>query len=147
MSTLVLELRQGDLMVVNGAPIRFRNRTRIELAAKARFLFGKQIMAPESANTPARRIYFALQTAYIGTEEEREPGLIAARELIRDFMEATTSILVREMLARAMEAAEEDDCYLALKIARRVMRHEEEVLGIAPLAAPRREAPDGLGHG
>ena len=41
MSTLVLELRQGDMMVVNGAPIRFRNRTRIELAAKARFLFGK----------------------------------------------------------------------------------------------------------
>ncbi len=147
MSTLVLELRQGDLMVVNGAPIRFRNRTRIELAAKARFLFGKQIMAPEGANTPARRIYFALQTAYIGTDEEREPGLVAARTLIRDFMEATTSILVREMLARAMEAAEGDDCYLALKIARRVMRHEEEVLGIAPLAAPRREAPDGIKHG
>ena len=49
MSTLVLELRQGDMMVVNGAPIRFRNRTRIELAAKARFLFGKQIMPPEAA--------------------------------------------------------------------------------------------------
>jgi flagellar protein FlbT len=51
------------------------------------------------------------------------------------------------MLARAMEAAEDDDCYLALKIARRVMRHEEEVLGIPPLAAPRRDAPDGTGHG
>ncbi|MBS7792627.1 flagellar biosynthesis repressor FlbT [Roseococcus sp. SDR] len=146
MSTLVLELRQGDLMVVNGAPIRFRNRTRIELAAKARFLFGKQIMAPEGANTPARRIYFALQTAYIGTEEEREPGLLAARTLIEEFKEATTSVLVREMLARALEAAEEDDCYLALKIARRVMRHEEEVLGLTPLPAPRREAPEGA-HG
>ena len=77
MSTLVLELRQGDMMVVNGAPIRFRNRTRIELAAKARFLFGKQILAPEAADTPARRIYFALQTAYIGADDERplrEPG-------------------------------------------------------------------------
>jgi flagellar protein FlbT len=146
MSTLVLELRQGDLMVVNGAPIRFRNRTRIELAAKARFLFGKQIMAPEGANTPARRIYFALQTAYIGTEEEREPGLVAARTLIGEFKEATTSVLVREMLARALEAALEDDCYLALKIARRVMRHEEEVLGLAPLPAPRREATEGA-HG
>lgn len=147
MSTLVLELRQGDLMVVNGAPIRFRNRTRIELAAKARFLFGKQIMAPEGANTPARRIYFALQTAYIGTDEERAPGLASARTLIGQFKEATTSILVREMLTRAMEAAEEDDCYLALKIARRVMRHEEDVLGLAPLAAPRREPPDGALHG
>ena len=53
MSTLVLELRQGDMMVVNGAPIRFRNRARIELAARARFLFGKQIMAPETATTLA----------------------------------------------------------------------------------------------
>ena len=71
MSTLVLELRQGDLMVVNGASIRFRNRTRIELPVRARFLFGKQVMAPELANTPARRIYFALQTAYVGLEEMR----------------------------------------------------------------------------
>lgn len=139
MSTLVLELRQGDLMVVNGAPIRFRNRTRIELAAKARFLFGKQIMAPDGATTPARRIYFALQTAYIGTEEERGPGLHAARALILAFMEATTSATVRDMLTRALSAAEEDDCYAALRIARRVMRHEEEVLGIPPLPAPRRD--------
>ena len=65
MSTLVLELRQGDMMIVNGAPIRFRNRARIELTAKARFLFGKQLMTPDMADTPARRIYFALQTAYI----------------------------------------------------------------------------------
>lgn len=147
MSTLVLELRQGDLMVVNGAPIRFRNRTRIELAAKARFLFGKQIMAPDGATTPARRIYFALQTAYIGSDEEREPGLSAARRLIAEFAEATTSPTVREMLARSLEAAEADDCYLALKIARRVMRHEEEVLGLPPLPAPRRDLPEPANHG
>jgi flagellar protein FlbT len=55
MSTLVLELRQGDVMVVNGAPIRFRNRARIELAARARFLFGKQVMPPEAANTRLRK--------------------------------------------------------------------------------------------
>ena len=139
MSTLVLELRQGDLMVVNGAPIRFRSRTRIELAARARFLFGKQIMAPEGANTPARRIYFALQTAYIGADEERAGGRAAAQVLIAEFQEATTSAMARDLLAQALAAAEADDGYTALKLARRVMRHEEEVLGIAPLPAPRRE--------
>ncbi len=137
MSTLVLELRQGDMMVVNGAPIRFRNRARIELTAKARFLFGKQIMAPEAATTPARRIYFALQTAYIGTEEERAGGLQVARALIGDFQQATTSALAREMLRQALVCAEADDCYQALKLARRVMRHEEEVLGLSPVAATR----------
>lgn len=142
MSTLVLELRQGDLMVVNGAPIRFRNRARIELTAKARFLFGKQLMTPEAASTPARRIYFALQTAYIGDEDEREAGLQAARRLIADFQGATTSILARELLDRALAAAEADECYQALKIIRRVMRHEDVVMGILPPGAPVAEEED-----
>jgi len=30
--------------------------------------------------------------------------------------------------------AEEDQCYQALKFARRVMRHEEVVLGLMPIA-------------
>jgi flagellar protein FlbT len=128
MSTLVLELRQGDVMIVNGAPIRFRTKARVELTAKARFLFGKQIMPPEQVCTPARRIYFALQAAYIGTEEERARGLAAAREFVNAFSEATTSALAREILDRALIAAEQDDCYKALKLTRRVIRHEDSVL-------------------
>ena len=135
MSTLVLELRQGDMMIVNGAPIRFRNRARIELTARARFLFGKQLMTPDMANTPARRIYFALQTAYIGDHDERRAGLDLARELIDEFSEATTSDMVRDLLDRALKAAEVDQCYQALKLARRVMRQEEVVLGLTPVSA------------
>jgi flagellar protein FlbT len=140
MSTLVLEMRPGDMMVVNGAPIRFRNRVRIELAAKARFLFGKQLMAPEAATTPARRIYFALQTAYIGTDEERMVGLAAARERIAEFREATTIADIRGILDEVLALAEADECYRALRLARRVMQHEAEVLGLPPLEAPRAEA-------
>jgi flagellar protein FlbT len=131
MSTLVLELRQGEVMIVNGAPIRFRTKTRLELTAHARFLFGKQIMAPEEVDSPARRIYFALQSAYIGTQEERARGLDAARALIADFQDSTTSALAREILGRAWAAAEADNCYQALKLVRRIMRHEDSVLGRA----------------
>lgn len=131
MSTLVLELRQGDTMIVNGAPIRFRTKSRIELTAHARFLFGKQIMKPDEADTPARRIYFALQSAYIGAEEERAHGLSAARDLIGQFTAATTSGLAREILQRALALAESDHCYQALKLARRIMRHEDAVLARA----------------
>ncbi len=129
MSNLVLELRQGETMIVNGAPIRFRTKCRIELTGRARFLFGKQIMPPDQANTPARRIYFALQTAYIGTEEERPPGLHAARALAAEFKAATTSLLACEILDRAMAAAEADDCFAALKLVRRIVQHEDAVLG------------------
>jgi len=132
MSTLVLELRPGDLMVVNGAPLRFRTRARLELTAHARFLFGKQIMAPEQADSPARRLYFALQCAYIGTDEERPRGLASAREFAAAFKAATSSPLAREIIDRALGSAEKDDCYQALKLARRIMRHEDAVLGRSP---------------
>lgn len=139
MSTLVLELRQGETMIVNGAPIRFRTKTRLELTAHARFLFGKQIMPPEEADSPARRIYYALQTAYIGADDERPRGLAAARELIAAFNSATSSGLAREILDRALAAAEADDCYQALKLTRRIMRHEDAVLGrLPPEPAPGR---------
>ncbi|MBN8892456.1 MAG: flagellar biosynthesis repressor FlbT [Acetobacteraceae bacterium SCN 69-10] len=138
MSTLVLELRQGEMMIVNGAPIRFRTKSRIELTAHARFLFGKQIMAPDQADSPARRIYFALQSAYIGTDDERARGVSAARGLIDAFKQATTSSLAREILDRALQAAEADDCYQALKLARRIIRHEDAVLGrdVGPVRGP-----------
>ena len=129
MSTLVLELRQGDLLVVNGAPLRFRNRARVELTSRARFLFGKQIMTPEAATTPARRIYFAIQTAYIGNEEERVRGLELARDLAAEFRAATTSPQAQELLDSAIAAAEQDECYQALRLIRRLIQHEDAVLG------------------
>lgn len=141
MSNLVLELRAGEVMIVNGAPIRFRSKCRIELTARARFLFGKQIMSPDQADSPARRIYFALQTAYIGGDDERPGGLASARILIAEFSAETTSALARDILARALEAAEADDCYQALKLARRIMRHEDVVLGRADETYTRMATP------
>ena len=132
MSALVLELRQNETMIINGAPIRFRTKSRIELTAQARFLFGKQIMAPDQCTTPARRVYYALQSAYIGDDAERTQGLIAARALIGEFQAATTSALASDILSRALSAAEAQDCYRALKLARRIIRHEDSVLGRMP---------------
>ena len=135
MSNLVLELHAGEAMIVNGASLRFRTRSRVELTTHARFLFGKQIMPPEDADSPARRIYFALQTAYIGADAERAAGVAQARDAIRAFQAATTSHLARDILDRTLALVEADECYMALKLARRIMRHEDGVLG--------REAPAG----
>jgi flagellar protein FlbT len=137
MSTLVLEMRAGDLMVVNGASIRFRSRTRVELVAKARFLFGKQVMSPEGANTPVRRIYFAFQCAYVGPEEEREAAMADAHRLVGEFQEATTSNMARQLLDRALALAEGDEWYQALRLVRHVMRHEATVLGLDPATGER----------
>ena len=122
-------------MVINGAAIRFRTKTRLELASHARFLFGKQLMAPTEATTPARRIYYALQTAYIGLDEERPEALRSAQKLIAMFREATTSATARLILDEIAHAATSDLCYQALKLTRRIIRHEDAVLPPSPPAS------------
>ena len=129
MSTLVLDLKADDLMIINGAPLRVRNKTRLELNGRARFLFGKQIMPPGADTTPGRRIYYAVQTAYIGNDDERPPACLAARAFCQEFASHTTSRLTVEILADVMRAVEEDRCYDALKLIRRIIRHEDAVMG------------------
>lgn len=131
MSCLVLEIYPGDALIINDASIRFRNRATIELTAHARFLVGKQIMPPGHATSPARRIYFALQTAYIGNEGERVEGLSRARELVAAFKAATTSALARSILDSALDFAAAGEGHQALKLARRIVQHEDSVLGLA----------------
>jgi len=126
MSTLVLELRHGDMLIVNGTPIRFRSRTRVELTSRARFLFGKQILPAEAATTPVRRIYFALQTAYVGNGEERQGGLALARDLVAEYRSQDVAEAAKDTVTRALAAAEADECYEALKLVRRLMRQEDE---------------------
>ena len=136
---LVLELRRGDLLVINGAPIRFKTRSRIELTEKARFLFGKQIMASKEATSPARQIYFALQAAYIGSSEEQAAGLSLARKLTAQLKQTITSEAAGQMLDNALAAAEADDCYQALKLVRHIIAYEDNLPQRRPAA---RAQPD-----
>ena len=55
--------------------------------------------------------------------------------VIADFQAATTSDLVRLILDQALLAAEEDDCYQALKLVRRIIQHEDAVLGKTPIVS------------
>jgi flagellar protein FlbT len=135
MAGLVIELKQNELIIINGAAIRFRAKSRIEITGKAKFLYGKQILLPEDANTPASLIYLAIQNAYIGNGDERVQAIDEARGLIGQFRASTKSKLANEILDRIMVLVEAQQFYAALKLARRVMQHEATVLNVPnPLA-------------
>lgn len=82
MSSLVLELKQGETMILNGVFIRFQTKTRLELHGHARFLFGKQILRPDEVTSPMREVYYALQEAYVGSDEAREAALAHVHDMI-----------------------------------------------------------------
>lgn len=126
MPNLVLELKPGDMMVINGATIRFRTKSRIELLCRARFLFGRQIMAAHDATTPAKKLYHTLQTAYIGADEERMRAL-AELPAHLDLLDTEANVAAPQSvvdLIRQKVAA--DDFYAALKLGRSLMEREEQ---------------------
>ncbi|CAI9121647.1 flagellar biosynthesis repressor FlbT [Brytella acorum] len=128
MAGLGIRLAAGDKLVVNGAAIQFETDARITFVNHVNFLFGRQILAPDEAVTPARRIYFALQTAYVGTPEERCEALKSAEYFITAFAAETTSTYARALLTDALHAARDGRGYDALRFARRIIRHEDAVL-------------------
>jgi len=127
MPGLVLELKQDDLIIINGAVIKFRVKSRIEINGRARFLFGKQILRPNESTTPARQIYLALQVAYVGHDDERAASLVQAKELIATLQANTSSVMARDLLDRMLGLAELGESYEALKLARMMIRHEDSV--------------------
>jgi len=135
---LVLELRAGDRMLVNGAALQFKTRTSVMLANHARFLFGKQIMAAEEANTPARRIYFAIQGAYVCEEAERRAVLQAACDMVEDYAATLASETARGLLQNAVSDLRAGDCWEAMRRIRTLFAHDD-----ALLSANRIENPEG----
>ncbi|GAJ28252.1 flagellar biosynthesis repressor FlbT [Acidomonas methanolica] len=139
MAGLELRFGAGDRLIVNGAAIQFTSEARIRFANKVEFLYGRQIMGPHEATTPARRIYFALQTAYIGSPEERGRALESAAYFIEAFAAETTSNHARNLLALALAAAKARRGHESLKLARRIIRHEDTVLAEGPDGPEKRD--------
>ncbi len=71
---LKLSLKPGEKFVLNGAVLANGDkRTSLVIQNKACVLREKDIMLPEKATTPARRIYLAIMMMYLDGEASEEP--------------------------------------------------------------------------
>jgi len=132
---LKLNLRANERLVINGALLTALKPTSLLINNQVSMLLERHIMRPEHANTPARRIYFAVQCAYIADASERPPYLEQAMNYIRDFEGATESGKIRALLADMRRHLEQRAYYDALKQCRDLISYEEVVLNLPPLDA------------
>ena len=70
---MLLKLRAGEKLYINGAVIKVDRKVTIELMNDATFLLEAHVIQPDEANTPLRQLYFVLQTQLM----ERESAPIA----------------------------------------------------------------------
>ena len=109
----------GETVLVNGD-----QRATFLVEGQAPILREKDILTPEQADTPARRIYLAVQLMYTSRDARAHHDVYFA--LVRDIVQAAPSTFpyVETINNRILTG----DLYKALKEARNLIEYERELL-------------------
>jgi len=129
---LKLSLKPGEKFVLNGAVLQNGDRrASLVLQNKASVLREKDIMQPEDAQTPSRRIYFPVMMMYLD-----EPGAqkyydeFAAR--LAEFMGVIQNPAVLVECLNISKHIMAKEYYKALMLSRKLIEYEDERLGHVP---------------
>ena len=132
---LRITLRDGEKVVINGAVLRSSGRSEIVVENAAAILRGRDVMAPEDADTSAKRLYFACMMAYLDPANlpQYQSKILALFEDLLDAIEAP------QAKANCMSFAghvARCDFYRALNDCRALIAYEAEALArLAPADA------------
>ena len=123
--SLRLNLKPHEKIIIGGAVISTGNR-HVEFLVEntVPILRQKDILSEEQADSPAKRIYFALQMMYIDLEN-RTAHIESFFALAHDVLEAapSTSNLIRQICDQVTVS----QFYQALKTARNLIDYEKEL--------------------
>ncbi len=124
---MLLKLRAGEKLYINGAVIKVERKATIELMNDAAFLLEAHVIQPGDASTPLKQLYFVLQTQLM----ERD-GAPLARQMFANMLSATCEAFgegaVKEGLRVAGALVETNRVFEALKTIRGLFRLEAEML-------------------
>ena len=125
---LKLTLKPGERAAINGAVIvNGDRRASLVVENKARVLRESDILQPEDANTPAKRIYLPIMMMYLEPADLTE--MQAEYELrLRQFADAVINVDALELCAKLAAHVANGDYYKALTVCRRLIEFEEERL-------------------
>lgn len=125
---LIIDLKPHERVIIGKAVVtNGESRARLNIEGDAPILREKDIMLEDEANTPCKKIYFAVQLMYLSSEPQRLHK--AYFDLIHDIQGAAPSTALFFM--KINDHLLNDQYYKALKEARHLMDHERELLAHA----------------
>ena len=124
---MLLKLRAGEKLYINGAVLKVERKATIELLNDATFLLEAHVIQPDQAITPLRQLYFVLQTQLM----ERERSAQAMR-MFAEMLAATCGAFgggaVTDGLRAAAALADSGRTFEAMKTLRGLFPFEAELL-------------------
>lgn len=133
---LKLSLKPGERFVVNGAVLQNGDRRAVLLLQnKASILREKDIIQPEDANTPGRRIYFPIMMMYLDSDASGD----YYDEFVLRMTEFMGALRSPDALAECVGVSRDvmaSQYYKALLKCRKLFAFEEERLNYVPASLP-----------
>lgn len=122
---LIIDLKPGEKILIGTAVItNDAQRTRLHISGEAAILREKDVMQEDEADTPCKKIYFLIQCMYLAPN----PQIYYEKYfgLIRDIQEAapTSTFFFLKINELILDGA----YYRAMKAAKELMQHEEELI-------------------
>ena len=123
---LKITLKTNERIFIGGAVIKnIGGKTNLSIENKAAVLREKEILKPEDANTPGKRIYFIIQMMYIDRENLPEHHKTYWKR-VSEYLSAAPSALNQvEKISRLLL---KENYYQGLKEAKKLMAYEKEVM-------------------
>lgn len=123
--SLKVELKPNEKLIIGDCVITNSDqRTRLFIDGKAPILREKDILTAETANSPAKRIYFAVQLMYL----DNDIGKLQKEyfSLINDLLKAAPSTMpiIDEINNEILTGS----LYKALKVTKKLISYEQELL-------------------
>ena len=124
---LKITLKPKERMILGGTVVVNGSSTSSDLIIeyKVPILRQKDILSEKDANSPSKRIYFAIQLMYID-EENRNIHQNIYLKLAKELVQAAPS--TTGLIDKISENILSDKYYPALKLAKKLIAYEEEAL-------------------
>jgi flagellar biosynthesis repressor protein FlbT len=122
---LKVELKPGERIIVGTAVLRNGDqRAKFFIEGQAPILREKDILTADSANSPAKRVYFAVQLMYLDGDTSKQHE--AYFGLINEFLGAAPSAL--PLIAEINNRILSGEYYKALRAARDLILYEQTLM-------------------
>ncbi|HEV7928652.1 MAG TPA: flagellar biosynthesis repressor FlbT [Nitrosospira sp.] len=126
--SLKVELKPGERLIIGNCVITNSDqRTRLFIDGKAPILREKDIMTVAKADTPAKRVYLAVQLMYLEDDITTLRGEYFS--LLNDIVTAAPSTL--GLVDEINNAILTGDLYKGLKAAKKLIQYEQDLLSNA----------------
>lgn len=121
---LKLDFKAGEKLVINGAVVEnVGSNAKLLVHNESAIIREKEVLSQAETNTPAARVYFALQCAYMFPRHEKE-YLETFKGFLSDYVSAAPSAKpIGDEIAKFVDEAK---LYRALKATQKLIRHEAD---------------------